>query len=114
MHQIMLDRERERLLRYRPASPNSLSDFYGESEEGGFLPVGAGPTVDHELLAYAEEHNEAREVESVGMVIFTAVRPLGTFQVSERSLGFFGTVTEKTGEAVREVFEQALEAGAFE
>lgn len=85
-----------------------------EDRDEGFAPIGAGPNVDWELLAFAEEHNEAREVEGVGEVIFTATRPLGTFQVSTANMGFFGTVTEKTDEAVRAVFEEALEAGAFE
>lgn len=104
MQRAMIIREQDRLRR----------SWELREDEGAFLPAGAGPKVDEELIAFARQNNEAREVEGVGMVLFTAVRPLGTFQVSERSLGFFGTVTEKTDEAVREAFEEALEGGAFE
>lgn len=104
MHSAMYQREHERILR----------SWELREDEDAFLPAGAGPNVDEELIAFARQHNETREVEGVGMVVFTAVRPLGTFQVSERSLGFFGTVSEKTDEAVRAAFEDALEGGAFE
>ena len=88
-----------------------------ESREGGaFFPVGAGPNVDFELLAFRQEHPVVpRAVEGVGEVTFVAVRPLGRFELSERNMGFFGFTDEpENDEAIRTAFKDALEGGAFE
>jgi hypothetical protein len=47
--------------------------------------------------------------------MFRCVRPLGIYDLSTASLGFFGYTQEPESDAaVRAVFEEALDAGDFE